>query len=160
MIQEKRLHQIIDELAIHLKVMCPLSWSPGMGKHYYFESLGGYSMYLNTYNDEFFVTLPDNDGVFKIPKRASVVLLFSLISISEKNGTLVVPPNEQLSFKSLLQELKNSKLRLEKDFEVILICDHVNTEDMRAIDAHVMSKYGMHLKTFVIKEGKAYTFTI
>jgi hypothetical protein len=160
MIQEKRLHQIIDELAIHLKVMCPLSWSPGMGKHYYFESLGGYSMYLNTYNDEFFVTLPDNDGVFKIPKRASVVLLFSLISISEKNGTLVVPANEQLSFKSLLQELKNSKLRLEKDFEVILICDHINTEDMRAIDAHVMSKYGMHLKTFVIKEGKAYTFTI
>lgn len=160
MIQEKKLHKIINELAIHLKEMCPLSWSPGMGKHYYFESLGGYSMYLNTYNDEFFVTLPDNDGVFKIPKRASVVLLFSLITKTDSFATLVVPRNEQLSFKSLLQELKTSKLHLEKDFEVILICDHINTEDMRKIDEYVSSKFGRELKNFFVKNGRAETFVI
>jgi hypothetical protein len=155
---DKQLLKVVRELAIHLHVMCPLSWSPGMGSNYFFESLGGYSMYLNACNDDLFVTLPDSDGIFKMPKRANVVLLFSLIAKIETLATLVVPKNEQLGFKSLLQELKKSKFQLEDEFEVILICDHINTEDMSAIEAYVLSKYGMHMKTFVMKEGKAYRF--
>jgi hypothetical protein len=158
--EDKRLKKIIDELAIHLKVMCPLSWSPGMGPHYNFESLGGYAMFLNNNNSDFFVSVPDNDGVFKAPNRANVLLLFSLITKTEAFATLVVPRNEQLSFKSLLQELKTSKLHLEKDFEVILICDHINTEDMRKIDEYVSSKFGIELKTFFVKNGRAETFVI
>ena len=157
---EKRLRKIIDELAIHIKTMCPLSWSPGMGPHYNFESLGGYSLYLNTYNDDFFVNIPDNDGVFKIPKRASVVLLFSLITKTDSLATLVVPRNEQLSFKQLLNELKTCKLNLEKEFEVILICDHINTEEMRDIEEYVFDEFKVQMKTFFVKNGKAYTFLI
>ena len=158
--EDKRLKKIIDELAIHLKVMCPLSWSPGMGPHYNFESLGGYAMFLNNNNSDFFVSVPDNDGVFKVPNRANVLLLFSLITKSEAIATLVVPRNEQLSFKRLLQELKTSKLNLEKEFEMFLICDNVNTEDMQALDEYVINKYGVHLKAFVVKDGKAYSFII
>jgi hypothetical protein len=157
---DKQLLKVVRELAIHLHEMCPLSWSPGMGSNYFFESLGGYSTYLNANNDEIFVSLPNNDGVFKVPQRANVVLLCSLINKGGVFATLVVPKNEQFGFESLLQELKKSKLHLDGEFEVILICDHINTEDMSAIDSYVLSKYGMHLKTFVIKEGKAYTFNI
>jgi hypothetical protein len=160
MMDDVKRQKIVDNLATHLNVFCNMSWSFGMGKNTHFPSLGGYSSYLSLYDSDFFVSVPDNDGVFKIPKRASVVLLFSLITKSEVFATLVVPANEQLSFKSLLQELKNSKLRLEKDFEVILICDHINTEDMRKIDEYVSSKYGVELKTFFVKNGRAETFLI
>ncbi len=157
---DKQLLKVVRELAIHLHEMCPLSWSPGMGSNYFFESLGGYSMYLNACNDDLFVTLPDSDGIFKMPKRANVVLLFSLIAKIETLATLVVPKNEQLGFKSLLQELKKSKLHLDGEFEVILICDHINTEGMRKIDEYVSSKYGVELKTFFVINGRAETFVI
>ena len=157
---DDKCQKIVDNLATHLNVFCNMSWSYGMGRNTHFPSLGGYSSYLSLYDSDFFVSVPDNDGVFKIPKRASVVLLFSLITKTEAFATLVVPRNEQLSFKSLLQELKTSKLHLEKNFEVILICDHINTEDMRVIEDYVMNEYGVQLKTFFVKDGKSFSFIL
>jgi hypothetical protein len=140
--------------------MCPISWSPGMGPNYYFESLGGYTMFLNNNNIDFFESVPDNESFINAPNRANVLLLFSLITKSEANSTLVVLGNEQLSFNQLLNELKTSKLNLEKEFEVILICDHINTEEMRYIEEYVLDELRVQMKTFLVQNGKAYTFVI
>lgn len=158
--EDKRLKKIIDEIALHLKVMCPISWSPGMGPNNYFENLGGYMMFLNNNNIDFFESIPDNESVINAPNRANVLLLFSLITKSEAISTLVVPGNEKLSFNQLLNELKTSKLKLEKEFEVILICDHINTEEMRYIEEYVLDELRVQMKTFLVQNGKAYTFVI
>ena len=160
MMNDDKRQKIVDNLATHLNVFCNMSWSYGMGRNTHFPSLGGYSLYLSLYDSDFFVSVPDNDGVFKIPKRASVVLLFSLITKTEAFATLVVPRNEQLSFKQLLQELKSAKLHLENEFEVILISDNINTEEIRTLDEYVSSKFGVELKTFFVKDGRAKTFVV